>query len=128
MLAFANPLVVLNGSFVATNIYDKIVRDQLIDALMTNQGERVMHPTWGCNVQAMLFDPAHSLERLDLASYIRNQLVQMVPRALIQSVEVNVSEIEPNKVIIDILYKTSTFTPAQTVSASVDLTASAAGV
>jgi phage baseplate assembly protein W len=130
MLAFSNPLSILNGSIGSTTTYDKIVRDQLVDAVTTNQGERVMHPTWGCNIQGMLYDPSSSLERNDAASYIQELLIHMVPRALILAVTVGVSAEEPNTVYIDISYKASTFSPASSVSIALDTTTTnpAAGV
>ena len=67
MIAFSSPFSLSGGSVVTTNSYDKIVRDQLIDAVVTNQGERVMNPDWGCNIQAVLYDPSSSLERFDTA-------------------------------------------------------------
>ena len=120
MIAFTSPFTILNGTLASTDIYDKIVRAQLVDALTTNQGERVMHPTWGCNILAMLFDPSSSLERQDTAAYVRDQLIQMVPRAIIQSVSVNVSGVEPNVVYIDIRYKTSNYSPSTTVAVSLN--------
>lgn len=131
MLAFRSPLQILNGSMAATSNYDDIVRGQLLDALTTNQGERVMHPTWGCNIQQRLYDPASSLERNDVAAQIRNLLVHMVPRALILSVSVQVSDEEPNKVYIDLVYKASSYSPASSMSVAVDTTSNesiAAGV
>lgn len=127
MIAFSSPLKILNGSLVSTTSYDKIVRDQLIDALVTNQGERVMRPDWGCDVQAVLYDPSSALERHDTAAYIRDRLVHMVPRALIRSVSVDVSDTSPNVVYIDIKYKPSNYSPESSVSVALDTTSTASG-
>lgn len=126
MIAFSNPLSIIDGSIASSTNYDKIVRDQMIDAITTNQGERVMHPTWGCNIQGMLYDPASSLERNDAASYIRDLLVHMVPRALVMSVLVSVAPDELNKVYIDITYQTSNYSPVSSLSVSVNTAASTA--
>lgn len=131
MIAFLSPFQILDGTLATTTNYDKIVRAQLLDALTTNQGERVMHPTWGCDIQRRLYDPSSSLERNDAAAQIRNLLVHMVPRAIIMSVNVRVSDEEPNKVYIDLVYKASSYSPASSVSVAVDATANtstAAGV
>lgn len=127
MIAYTNPLSILNGSIRTTDSYDKIVRDQLVDAITTNQGERVMHPDWGCDIQSVLYDPSSSLERQDTASYIRDRLIHMVPRALIRSVTVDVSDAEPNIVYIDIKYRTSSYTPESSVSVALDTTNTATG-
>lgn len=123
MIAFSNPLSIINGSLASTTTYDKIVRDQLVDAVTTNQGERVMHPTWGCNILGMLHDPSSSLERNDTAAHIQELLIHMVPRALILGVMVRVGADAPNTVYIDISYKASTFSPAASVSVALDTTA-----
>jgi phage baseplate assembly protein W len=122
MITFSNPLSIINGTVSTTTDYDRIVKDQVIDAITTNQGERVMHPTWGCNIQSFLYDPASSLERQDAAAYIRDQLVHMVPRALIMSVDVHVGIDELNKVYIDIVFKPSNYAPASSVTVAVDVT------
>ena len=61
------PFRFVSGNIAATNTYDEIVRGQVIDALMTNQGERVMRPRYGCDIQAALFDPRDELVRKDAA-------------------------------------------------------------
>ena len=47
-----------SGHIAATATYEEVVRCQVIDALMTNQGERVFRPRYGCDIQAALFDPS----------------------------------------------------------------------
>lgn len=125
MEAFSTPLTFKSGSFASTTNYDVIVRQQLIDALVTNQGERVMRPDWGCDIQAVLFDPSDSLERSDAASYIRDRLTHLVPRALVMSVEVKVANNQPNLVYIDVHYKTSNYSPASTLSVEMNTTSTA---
>jgi phage baseplate assembly protein W len=120
MKAFDVPLSITNGTLAITDNYDRIVRNQVIDALTTNQGERVMHPDWGCDVQSVLFDPSDVLERQDTAAYVRDRLVQFVPRSFVKSVNVDVSPAQPNVVIIDIHYKSSSYSPESKVSVGLD--------
>ena len=54
--------------------YEDLVRSQVIDALMTNQGERVFRPRYGCDVQAALFDPTDELVIKDAASRLKQAL------------------------------------------------------
>lgn len=123
MKAFDIPLSIVNGTLQTTDNYDRIVRNQVIDALTTNSGERVMHPDWGCDVQSVLFDPSDMLERQDTASYVRDRLVQFVPRSFIKEVSVDVSSTEPNVVLIDVKYKSSSYMPAASVTVGLDTTA-----
>ena len=89
MKAFLYPFSMSPNRAIATTVtYSQIVRGQVIDALMTNQGERVMRPLYGCDIQAALFDPQDELVRHDAAIIIKERLSALVPRAFIISVEV----------------------------------------
>ena len=101
-----------------TLTYDDLVRGQVIDALMTNQGERVMRPRYGCDVQAALFDPTDELMRRDAASHLKTRLEQFVSRAIIRSVAISTSDYaaptpdirsEPVTVIITVVYRASLY-------------------
>lgn len=127
MRAFSAPLSISNGTMQTTENYDRIVRDQVIDALTTNQGERVMHPDWGCDIQAVLFDPSDMLERSDTAAYIRDRLIQFVPYAFIKSVDVSASDAEPNIVYIEVKYKASKYAPESSVTVELDTTTTNSG-
>lgn len=120
MKAFSIPFNLTSGTVQDTSDYDTLVRQQLIDALVTNQGERVMRPDWGCDIQAVLFDPSDSLERSDAASYIRDRLTNLVPRALVMAVDVKSSATQPSLVYIDVRYKTSNYSSASTLSVEMD--------
>ena len=98
--------------------YEDIVRGQVIDALMTNQGERVMRPRYGSDIQAALFDPTDELVLKDAASQIKARLERMLERALIRSVTVTAGTYtaqtpmmvsEPGVVYIDISYRPSLY-------------------
>jgi phage baseplate assembly protein W len=125
MKAFSTPMRVTAGAISETTDYDKIVRGQVIDAVTTNQGERVMNPEWGCDIQAMLFDPSSLLERNDTAAYVRDRLIHFLPRAYIRSVSVDASDSEPNIVYIEVTYKPSAYAPESTVSVGLDLSSEA---
>jgi len=123
MKAFDIPFNFNKGSVASTDNYDRIIRNQVIDALTTNQKERVMHPDWGCDIQSLLFDPSDELDRQDTASQVRDRLIQFVPSAFIKSANVQVGE-TPNLVYIDIAYKASNYVPTSTVSVGLDITSS----
>lgn len=127
MKAFDIPLSISNGTLTVTDNYDRIVRNQVIDALTTNQGERVMHPDWGCDIQSVLFDPSDMLERQDTAAYVRDRLVQFVPRSFIKSVGVTVPDSEPNMVLIDVKYKSSSYMPESNVTVGLNTAADSTG-
>jgi phage baseplate assembly protein W len=99
-----------SGKPAITNSYEEVVRAQVIDALMTNQGERVFRPRYGCDVQAAIFDPSDELMRRDAGGQIRQRLEQLVPRCIVRDVKVEVPTSGPRGVImITILYRPSLY-------------------
>jgi phage baseplate assembly protein W len=96
-----------DGHIVPTATYEELVRGQVIDALMTNQGERVMRALYGCDIQAALFDPAEELVRRDAASMI-----------IVRSVEVRTTQ-EPNVVTVIVVYRPSLYATDSVVSVPV---------
>lgn len=117
----------LDGKIKETTNYDQIVRGQVIDAVMTNQGERVMRPRYGCDVQSALFDPTDELVRKDAASIVKTRLANLVPRAFIRDVEVSLEDITTRSasvfvgggqsaVVFDITYRSTLYNTDTTVS------------
>ena len=102
MKAISFPFRLYGGKFVATKTYPEVVRAQVIDALMTNQGERVFRPRYGCDIQSALFDPRDELVRRDAASIIRTRLEQFVPRCIVQDVSV---ELPPDSAVVYVIVK-----------------------
>ena len=99
----------LNLSIGTTSWYEEIVRYQVIDALMTNQGERIYRPEYGCDIQSALFDPSDVLVRSDAANYIKGRLQGLVPRAIIETVVIESPDNEPGVVYVNVEYRVSAF-------------------
>jgi phage baseplate assembly protein W len=115
MIALKYPFQVdLSGKLSATTNYDEVVRGQVIDALMTNQGERVMRPRYGCDIQAALFDPQDELARKDGASIIKNRLTQLVSRAMVRNVTMNIEDSRAG--VISVVYRSSLYATDTTLS------------
>jgi uncharacterized protein len=105
------------GMMALTPTYAEVVRGQVIDALMTNLGERVFRPRYGCDIQAALFDPTDELVRADAASMIKTRLEQLVTRALVRSVTVDEGNV--GTVIITVVYRASLYATDTTVAVPV---------
>ena len=97
------------GRVQETLSYEDVVRCQVIDALMTNQGERVMRPRYGCDVQAALFDPSDEMVRKDGASMLKQRLENFVTRAIVREVQFDIIPTEPNVVLITVKYRPSLY-------------------
>jgi len=120
MKALAYPFSVSVGRTVATTIsYDQIVRGQVIDALMTNMGERVMRPNYGCDVQAAVFDPSDELVRRDAASWISERLQGYCPRCLVRSIDIEKSIDRPFEIVITIVYRPTQYSTDQVLEVPV---------
>jgi phage baseplate assembly protein W len=100
-----------SGKITECGSYNALVRAQVIDAVMTNQGERVFRPRYGCDIQSALFDPSEELVRKDAASYIKKRLENFVSRSIVQSVDI--VEGDPGSVVVNIRYRS---TPYATIS------------
>lgn len=109
MKAIKFPFLVSSNSLQATTNYDEIVRGQVIDALMTNQGDRVFRADYGCDIQAALFDPSDLLVRADAGNYIKERLQRLVPRCVVTSVTVESPDDEPGVIYISVVYRTSVY-------------------
>jgi phage baseplate assembly protein W len=113
-----------SGGFATTTDYNQVVRGQVIDAVMTNQGERVMRPRYGCDIQAMLFDPEDELVRQDAASRVMSKLSTLVSRAIVRNVGINIhgrtvdTVFEPmvGTVVVSVSYRSSLYGTDTTVS------------
>lgn len=98
----------LNGrnSIGSTTNYNQIIRGQVIDALMTNLGERKMRPRYGCDVQSAVFDPTDELVRRDAAGLLKKRLEDLVPRAIIRNVSIDTVGPE---VTISVVYRATPY-------------------
>lgn len=121
MKALNFPLQIKSGAIDSTENYYLIVRNQLIDSVMTNFGERVMRPEYGADVQALVFDPSDQLRVSDMASLLKERLTYMVPRAIIESVTVEPEIGRRNYVNVDIRYRVTSYDEAQTLTVPVQM-------
>jgi phage baseplate assembly protein W len=95
-----------NSGISATTNYNEIVRGQVIDALMTNQGERVFRPRYGCDVQSAVFDPRDELVRRDAAGMIQDRLETLVPRCVVRSINIELPP-EEAMIYVHLVYRSS---------------------
>lgn len=95
------------GALAETKTYEEVVRAQVIDALMTNQGERIFRARYGCDIQAALFDPTDELVRRDAAAQIKTRLERLVNRAIVRSCTLEPGE--PGVINITVFYRPSLY-------------------
>jgi uncharacterized protein len=71
--------------------------------LGTQYGERVMRPTFGCNLKSLVFAPNNQQTAALAQQYVRDGLQQWEPRITVQSVTVTNSVSDP-QLLINIVY------------------------
>jgi phage baseplate assembly protein W len=96
-----------SGHIKETASYEEVVRAQVIDALMTNQGERVFRARYGCDTQAALFDPSDELVRRDAGAVLKTRLERLVNRCIVRSCIIELGA--PGTVNITIVYRPSLY-------------------
>lgn len=81
-----------------------VLRQQLLGMLMTNWGERIMFPKFGCNVQAQIFDPLEELVSQSTANDIAEQLRSISTLLAIGQVRFEHDPTDPAGVLLIVPY------------------------
>jgi phage baseplate assembly protein W len=104
------------GSFAVTSDYRRVVRNQLVDALMTNFGERLMQPKHGVDVQSRLFQLSDELKRADTAGVIARRIEALVDKVVVIGVEIELTPQKDGPVWIKVSYKPSEYDEVETLA------------
>ena len=108
---WAFPLQFEESGEVALAAYEEDVRQSIRLILGTNQGERVMRPDFGANIQAMTFEPISATTTALMKHRVEQALITWEPR--IDNITVNVTAEPPlGRLLIEIHYRvreTNTF-------------------
>jgi phage baseplate assembly protein W len=94
------------GGRIAMSEYERDVREAIRIILLTNRGERLMRPTFGASLVDFLFESigTDTMERLRVR--VAEALVDWEPRIDVLSVAVTADTSEPNKLSIEMRYRT----------------------
>jgi uncharacterized protein len=80
-----------------------IIQQSIMLILGTQFGERVMRPTFGCNLRGLVFAPNNQQTAALARQYVLDGLQQWEPRIAVQSVTVT-NRVENPMLLIRILY------------------------
>ncbi len=83
---FAFPLQVNQQGNWALSAADRNVRESILLILMTDLGERVHRPDFGCRLQELSFAPLNSETLTLMRLYVQEALEQWEPRILLEEV------------------------------------------
>ena len=99
---FAFPFDIVGGNDVALAEYEEDVRQAIRIILATEPGERVMRPTFGTGLRALVFEPINTTTIALARHRVEQALTQWEPR--IDNVEVTVTA-DPPRGRLDILVR-----------------------
>ncbi|MBX7140329.1 MAG: GPW/gp25 family protein [Chitinophagales bacterium] len=80
------------------------IRSSLEILLSTVQGERIMQPTYGCDLTPLLFEPLTTSLRTEMVDKIRNAILYFEPRIDVEKIELKDDQILEGIVLITIDY------------------------
>ena len=80
------------------------VKSNLKNLVLTNQGERIMHPDFGCGLYGLLFENVTADMIARLKSVINVQVEKWLPYITLTKVDFGMGNIDNNKIYLSIEY------------------------
>ncbi|MEM7112369.1 MAG: GPW/gp25 family protein [Chloroflexota bacterium] len=108
-------------SGVALVAGDDSIRQAVLLLLMTKRGERVMRPSYGCDLHRLMFAPNNDATANIAEYYIRTALAQWEPRVDLVALAATPSPTRPNILEIRLDYQVRTTGHTERLDLSLDL-------
>ncbi len=102
---FKFPVRVNPQGGVSLSSGEQDVQEAIWIVLATARGERQMRPDFGCGIHDYVFAPNNPATRSNIAQQVRLALTKWEPRIDVESVRVDASADEPNKLLIRVDYR-----------------------
>jgi phage baseplate assembly protein W len=97
--------VAASGAQAEMAQYEEDVRQAILIILLTNNGERMMRPTFGAGLNSFLFEPINPTTMAALQTRVHDALIDWEPRIDVIAVSVTASPNLLGTVLIDITYR-----------------------
>jgi phage baseplate assembly protein W len=83
------------------------IKSNLINVLLTNRGERILNPSFGSNLKALLFEPLTEIIKADIKNTILSTVNIYVPEVTITNINIDDSnyQIDTNTISVTINYR-----------------------
>lgn len=96
------------GYFDSTLTSDARIQSNLKHLLLTNRGERIMHPNFGCDIYKTLFE---NIDNLDVPfNTLKDRIIEQtklwMPYIVVSKVGISIDEYDENKIHLAINYVT----------------------
>ena len=82
---------------------EEAVKESIRNILLTNRGERLFNPSFGCDLRALLFENMYSDIKYELENSIRNAIEVYEPRCNLIQIDA-ISALDTNSVIVNIVF------------------------
>jgi hypothetical protein len=92
------------GPFTSTFTTRDQIKSNLINLLLTNKGERIMNPTFGCDIKKQLFQNITTDLQQNIINIIVDAVSIFIPEIQIGLIEV-IPNIDYNQISITVYYK-----------------------
>ena len=92
-------------SHVAMVSEEDDIRESLIILLSTRQGERVMNPLYGCNLDELIFAPLNLTLKTQVANLIKTAILYFEPRIDLEKVKIVENDDLEGELLIELDYK-----------------------
>ena len=80
---------------------DRLIKNDILQLLLTVPGERVMRPDFGVNLRNFVFEPGTNADLTILQSDIRYQIEAQEPRVIVNFVDIN-QNLDSNRIEIKV--------------------------
>ena len=98
-LGFSFPMsgnAVFNSTYTTRNV----IKNNLINWLLTNKGERIMNPNFGANLRDLIFEGLDDITSGALEARIRDNIAVEFPEVIVENISFNN---DPDKGIINFI-------------------------
>jgi phage baseplate assembly protein W len=103
---------------LSRRINENSVRESIRNIVLTNKGERLFQPDFGCDINASLFENIDANTIVILKDNIGKAINNYEPRCVVKAVEI-IADIDTNNVQVSILF--SVINTSNTSSLTIDL-------
>jgi len=106
----------LNGDAVFNQTFETRdqIRANLVNFLLTNQGERVFNPNFGADLRLLLFNFQDDVEN-DLVNIVRDRVKELFPSVSIERLTINRLD-DTNTIQLNITYSIQSFGISDSIS------------
>jgi len=104
LLGFPYPIISTSGGYFAPVRGVNAIKADLLQLLMTNPGERVMTPDFGCALRKLCFEPLDNILTEQARDIIIAALTKWEPRIAVEAINVN-PDYDTSSLYINILFR-----------------------